>query len=254
MFNYTWRLLATAISFALFGVGGLLISLVAIPIGFLMTGVGRERFAKRVVHYTFRLFTGTMRVLGLQTFSGDDLHLLRLPGQIVIANHPTLIDVVYLIAMIPNADCIVKSRLLANPFMRGSIRFAGYIANDDPEQVIELAAASLAAGNSLIIFPEGTRSRRRQPLSFLRGAANIAVRTKSDLRPVVISCNPLTLGKDEKWYQIPEKPFHYHLSVRSIMSIDPFLNDEYTVSARKLTHNLQSYFTAESNWNETTGT
>ena len=86
--------------------------------------------------------------------------------------------------------------------------------------------------------------------TFFRGAANIAARTHSDVRPVVISCEPLTLGKEEKWYQIPERRFHYHMKVDKSLDIDPYLQQSATIAARKLTHDLQSYFSLETNWNE----
>jgi len=134
--------------------------------------------------------------------------------------------------------------------MRGTIQFAGFISNDDPELVIEQAAASLSRGNSLIIFPEGTRSKRREPLHFHRGAANIAIRTGTDLRPVIISCTPLTLGKEDKWFEIPATKFHYHLNVRDALSVDTFTGEADTIAARKLTQYLETYFNTETHWNE----
>jgi len=248
--NYFWRLVATAICFSLFGLGGLVISLVALPISLCLDGSQHEKFAKKLVRLTFFCFVHIMRMLGVLSFSSENLEALKIRRQLIIANHPTLVDIVFLIALIPSADCIIKSDLLRNPFMRGAIRFAGFISNDDPELVIEQAAASLARGNSLIIFPEGTRSKRCESLYFLRGAANIAVRTRTDLRPVIISCNPLTLGKEDKWYEIPPTKFHYNLCVRDTLSVDAFLGEENSIASRKLTQDLETYFNTESHWNE----
>jgi hypothetical protein len=44
---------------------------------------------------------------------------LQRDGLLVLANHPTLIDVVCLISLLPNADCVVKRAVACNPFMRG---------------------------------------------------------------------------------------------------------------------------------------
>jgi hypothetical protein len=93
----------------------------------------------------------------------------------VLANHPTLIDVVFLISLLPNADCVVK-RVACNPFMRGPVRAAGYISNDDGAGLVDDCIAAVRAGGSLVIFPEGTRSVPGQPPRLQRGAANIAVR------------------------------------------------------------------------------
>lgn len=248
--NYFWRLIATAISFSLFGLGGLVISLVALPFSLCLDGSQHKKFAKKLVRRAFFCFVHIMRILGVLSFSSENLEVLKTRRQLIIANHPTLLDIVFLIAMVPSADCIIKSDLLRNPFMRGAIRFASFISNDDPELVIEQAVASLARGNSLIIFPEGTRSKRCESLHFRRGAANIAVRTRVDLRPVIISCSPLTLGKEDKWYEIPPTKVHYHMCVRDTLAVDAFLGEANTIAARKLTQYLETYFNTESLWNE----
>jgi len=105
-----------------------------------------------------RGFVGLMRGLGVLDYRLHDCERLQRPGLLVLANHPTLIDVVFLLALIPHADCVVKGRLARNPFTRGPIRAAGYITNEEPQGVLEAAGASLARGNALILFPEGTRS------------------------------------------------------------------------------------------------
>jgi 1-acyl-sn-glycerol-3-phosphate acyltransferase len=225
-----------------------------IPISLLLPHDKREVFAKKLIQLTFKSFVIIMWLLGVLRYKVEGFDKFEEAGQLVIANHPTLIDIVFLIAMIPNADCIVKSRLLSNPFMLGAIRFAGYIANDDPEAVIELSAQSLARGNNLIIFPEGTRSKRNEPLRLLRGAANIAVRTQHNLRPVIIDSDPLTLGKGEKWYWVPGKRVQYFMSVRDELHIRPYLLLERWKASRKLTEYLESYFSMESRWNERAGT
>jgi hypothetical protein len=40
----------------------------------------------------------------------------------IIANHPSLIDVVFLIGLVRQANCVVKQSLWENPFTRGPVR------------------------------------------------------------------------------------------------------------------------------------
>jgi len=246
--NSYWRLFATGFSFLMFGLGGIILPWLAIPLLYLLPGgaLQRERRAKALIHYAFRLFVELMRGLGVLTYSVADRDRLNQPGQLIFANHPSLIDVVFLIAFIKRADCVVKASLLNNPFMRGAIKVAGFIANDDPEQVISLAEASLQRGNSLIIFPEGTRSTPGQPIAMQRGAANIALRSDNDVTPVVITCQPTTLTKELKWYQIPERRTHFTLSLRPNIAVQDFQQKTATPrAARKLTLFLEHYFTQE---------
>ncbi|NRA40350.1 MAG: 1-acyl-sn-glycerol-3-phosphate acyltransferase [Planctomycetes bacterium] len=244
--NKFWRIIATGISFSVFGIGGLLGSVSVIPFLYLFSWSQetRARRTKLIIHYAFRMFIEMMRILGMLTYSVQDRELLNKPGRLILANHPSLIDVVFLMAFIKRADCIVKSSLLQNPFMRLPINTAGYIANDDPERVIELAAASLARGNSLIVFPEGTRTTPGEPLLMKRGAANVALRTDHDVSPVIIRCDPPAFTKGIQWYEVPEIRFHYSMCVQSNVKIDEFQQASTpSMAARRLTQFLEQYFT-----------
>jgi len=69
---------------------------------------------------------------GRNDLRNSRLEKLNRPGQLIIANHPTLVDIVFLISRVKQANCIVKQKLWHNPFMRGPILNAGYISNGDP--------------------------------------------------------------------------------------------------------------------------
>lgn len=244
--NRLWRQLATGFSFLIFGVGGLVLTLIVMPASLLIVdGPRRERLVKYLIHRCFRLFTGMMAKLGVLTVEFHHLERLDRPGQLVIANHPTLIDVVFLISFMPRADCVVKSSLLRNPFTRGPVKAARYIANDDPDAVIKAAGESFARGNSLIVFPEGTRTTPSQKIELQRGAANIAIRTGQNLRPVTIECAPLTLTKNTPWYRVPERRFHMKFQVGDELDISPFLKGKPSVMSRQLTVTIKDYFTRE---------
>jgi 1-acyl-sn-glycerol-3-phosphate acyltransferase len=248
MINKLWRILATGLSFSIFGLGGIVLTITAVPILYLLPSSERQREqrAKRLIHYAFRAFMETMKFLGIMTYHIEDIEKLNRPGQLILANHPTLIDIVFLIGFIKQADCVVKSSLIRNPFTKGPVRAANYIANDSSEKVMQLAAQSLQRGNSLIIFPEGTRTTQGKDLNMQRGAANIALRCKHPIVPVILNCTPSTLTKELSWYQVPDKPFHISLKLNPEMSIEEFQKEPKTsLAARRLTRFLENYFTME---------
>src|SRR5690606_19317359 len=212
---YWWRLIATALSFSLFGIGGVLLRIVVFPLLALLPGdaLVRRTRARAVVSRTFYWFVQFMFRSGVLTYEVEGAERLGRPGQMVIANHPSLIDVVVLIAFIRDANCVVKQSLWDNPSMRGPIRAAGYISNSGSLDMLDEAAGALQEGQTLIVFPEGTRTTPGQPPEFHRGAAAIAVRGASVVTPVVISVTPTTLTKAEPWYGIPSRRFHFRLRV-----------------------------------------
>jgi len=191
-----------------------------------------------------------MSLLGIFDFDiyADSNKLAKANGIIVVANHPTLIDVVVLLSMLPNADCIVKQSLFRNPFLKGVVSAAGYIQNKlDVKALIHSCDLSLKSGNTLIIFPEGTRTEKNGRIKLLRGAFNIALRCECDLLPVIINCNPSTLTKSERWYEIPKYKAQFSIRVGELVESRRFRRREinFAISARRLTKHLEEYFIKE---------
>ena len=245
--SYLCRWIGTALSFSLFGLGGLLIPVIGIPIIYLLPGTAkqRERKAKRMIQFLFKSFIGFMRFFGVLTYELRGIEKLE-EAQLVLANHPTLIDIIFLISLIPNANCVVKGKLVTNPFTRGPVKTAGYIINDGSVDVVAAAGESFRKGQVLIVFPEGTRTTPGKPLSFQRGSANIAIRTGTDITPVMIDCDPLSLTKNSPWYRIPPKSMHFQIQVNDKFEVGEFTNDcPPSIGARKLTRDLCEYFKKE---------
>jgi 1-acyl-sn-glycerol-3-phosphate acyltransferase len=184
--------------------------------------------------------------MGVLTYQISGLEKLK-DAKLILANHPSLIDIVFLISFVPNASCVVKEKLLRNPFMWGAVKAAGYIVNNEhADEVIANATAVFNKGYSLIIFPEGTRTTPNHAVKLKRGAANIAVRTGVDITPVIIDCTPTALTKEDSWYSIPDKCVHFQIKVNDKIDISQYLGgDAPSKAARKLTKDLSSYFNKE---------
>jgi 1-acyl-sn-glycerol-3-phosphate acyltransferase len=244
-----WRVCATGISFLMFGIGGLLLRVLVFP---LLTLIVRERtlrvtVARTIIRWTFRSFVGLMRALGVLRYEIIGLEKLERGGLLILANHPTLIDTVFLMAFVRRADCIVKSHLWNNPFTSGPVRAAGYISNEGGSELVEECIASLRAGNNLIIFPEGTRTPACGAITLKRGAANIAIRGARAVTPVLIRCQPPTLGKGEKWWRVPARHAQFRIEVRDDIDVARFTSFGATevMAVRHLTDHLQQFFTEE---------
>lgn len=244
--NRYWRVIATGISFTTFGIGGLVLRLLFFPLLTLCIPQQQKRikYARRIIQLAFRLFIELMRRLGVLRYEVRGLSQLSNKGLLILANHPTLIDTVFLMAFVQQANCIVKTKLWDNPFTHGPVRAAGYIRNESGPNLIQDCIASLHQGNNLIIFPEGTRTPRHGTMTFKRGAANIAVHGLRDVTPVIIRCKPLTLCKGEKWWQVPPTIPHFSIEVQQDIKIQDFVSATVnkTLAVRRLTNYLQHYF------------
>jgi 1-acyl-sn-glycerol-3-phosphate acyltransferase len=247
-FNRVWRWFGTAFSFFLFGLGGLLLTCLVFPLLAIYPmkekGVKQQRMQK-TVQLCFRLFIKCMSSLGVLSYEIIDADKLK-DTKLILANHPSLLDVVFLISLVPNACCVVKGRLTKNIFLRGPIKAAGYIINSDSNTLIAASKESMSLGNALIIFPEGTRTTADSDLVFKRGAANIAIRCEAPVTPVVIRCTPTTLTKNDRWYQVPNKKVHFRIQVNEQLPID-YLSADIAVSkkVRQFNSDLKKYYTKE---------
>jgi 1-acyl-sn-glycerol-3-phosphate acyltransferase len=245
--RYIWALFAAALAFACFGIGGVLLGLFGFPLLALCIRDPRQRqlWARRVVQRTFAVFIALMRGMGLLSYEIHGLERLNRRGLLILANHPSLIDIVFLGALVKNSDCVVRSGLANNIFTRGPIRAAGYIRNDGGAELLGACIASLRNGSNLIIFPEGTRTRPGQPMKMQRGAAQIAVRMPCDVTPVAITCVPAGLNKGSPWWHAAKHRLHFSIHVGEDIAVMPFIRgapDEPGLAARQLTAYLVDYF------------
>lgn len=241
-----WRVFGTGVSFVAVGMGGVFIfPLLNLAIHKRQL---RSKLARQVIRFTFRCIVGLMRIMGVFRYEITGIERLNRNGLLILANHPTLIDIVFLMAFVKRADCIVKSGLWRNPFMHSTIAAAAYVRNDDHGiQLIEDCIAAIRRGGNLIIFPEGTRTPSDGSIMLKRGAANIAVRGLCDITPVLIRCAPPMLAKGEKWWRLPFHPSHFTIEVKEDIAVQPFIARAGSdlLAVRHLTDHLQDYFTKE---------
>src|SRR5687768_15921084 len=97
---YVWRLLMTGLSFSLFGLGAVVVGVVLLPLVRIIPA-SRERKrhrARAVMSGALRLFIAIACRSGAITYDFRGKERLGLPGQLILANHPSLIDVVFLLA------------------------------------------------------------------------------------------------------------------------------------------------------------
>lgn len=246
-----WRQFATGLCFVVFGLVGILFGLTVFPLACLSTrdpGTAKRR-AQWIVWRWFHTFSHLMRVVGVISWEIHGADKLRTRGQLIIANHPTLIDVVLLIGHIPQVDCIVKEALFRNPFTRFPITWAGYIGNGSgsgapPTKLVEDCAATLKAGNSLLIFPEGTRSVPGLPIHIPHGTARIALAAGVPVLPVTIRCEPIMLSKRVPWHRVPERPGHFVIEVGDAYDVGHYLREapNSAIAARRLSQEWVRYF------------
>lgn len=244
-----WRKFGTGLCFALYGVVGWLGGLTVLPLIMLWPGSAakRERCIRALVSLSFRWLLALIAALRLGHVEIKGRHWLdQADGKLLVANHPMYLDVVALVSLLPQADCVIKRAMWRNPLYRRFVKAIGYISNSGSADLVDDGVASLRRGRTLILFPEGTRSTPGAPLSFSRGAAQVAVRSHSDVLPVVIRCEPLALGKGQAWHDVPDRPWRLQLHVcppKTLSELGWRQGMPYGVAARHVSRAMEDFFT-----------
>jgi 1-acyl-sn-glycerol-3-phosphate acyltransferase len=246
--NVGWRLFATGMSFVVFGICGLLFSILAYPLTRLWPhAASRQRAVTTVIHWFFRALVAELQWTGVMELDLTGVARLRANGPaIVVANHPTYLDVVVLLSLVPSACCVVKNAHWGNPCFWGIVRAAAYVSNADPVEFVADCSRQLAAGNTMIIFPEGSRSPAPNRLhAFSRGFAYIALDADAPIVPVLMNCDPPAFTKQMRWYHVPPQPFRISVNVLDPVGVGHLAvqDDPPALAARSVTHAIEKHIT-----------
>ena len=133
---------------------------------------------------------------------------------VVVANHPTQLDVVAVGACLGLASTIVKSRVFRRRLVRPMLVGAGMLEGPGTDpisvgRVIEDGVQRLRDGMRIYVFPEGSRSLPEGLRPFGRVAFEIACRAGVPLVTLGIRCRPVYLSREVPLF-CPPSPMPRH--------------------------------------------
>lgn len=169
---------------------------------------------RSVIARAYRVFWAAASFSGMMRIEADCLDALRDErGLIFVANHPTMLDALLLVARLPRSACIMKADLMRNIFLGAGARLARYIRNDSARTMVRLAVDDLRSGGQLVIFPEGTRTVTPPLNTFRPGVTLIAKLAQAPIQTVFIDTDTPYLGKGWPLWRVPPLPIVFRLSL-----------------------------------------
>ena len=243
IFSYTYFCISKIVAIVCFGLGAIILGLFVFPFIRLFT-LHKKDFgiiARAYVSHTFRVFLGNLNLCKTSMLHVEDKQAFRqIHSKVIIANHPSLLDFVYIMSLVPNSTCIVRGSLTKTP-LRGVIKQA-YITNTTEFDDVLVECKKLTdKGCNVIIFPEGTRSPRIGRNNYKKGAARIALYCGCDVQPLFIGgSDKYGLGKhDPLWSYNHVERYLYDIKMLPVIKIDQFKELSDTIAAKHLTEEME---------------
>ncbi len=119
---------------------------------------------------------------------------------VMVANHLSLLDILVLFRLFAHFKWVSKIENFRVPLIGWNMSLNGYIKlrRGDRESVVRMMRAceeTLAAGSSIMMFPEGTRSPSGRMRAFKPGAFELALRARRPILPIVLEGTAHALPK-----------------------------------------------------------
>jgi 1-acyl-sn-glycerol-3-phosphate acyltransferase len=110
---------------------------------------------------------------------------------VMVSNHQSGADILVLFKLYSHYKWVAKQSLFYYPFIGWNMWLNGYISivrsrGRSKLQMMDKAANAVRAGNSVLLFPEGTRTRDGKIQTFKTGAFRLALDTQSPILPIAI--------------------------------------------------------------------
>ncbi|MGQ9795716.1 lysophospholipid acyltransferase family protein [Desulfosoma sp.] len=138
-----------------------------------------------------------------------DVHgLERLNPQrpvVYAANHQSWFDIFAILGKLPvQFRWLAKEELFRIPILGHAMRLIGYVPIDRSDrkkafQSLDEASRRVREGTSIVIFPEGTRSRDGVLQPFKKGGIILAIQSGQPIVPIALSGSHKILSKGSRW-------------------------------------------------------
>ncbi len=185
------------ISFAYFGLGGLLMSFLSVLVRIIPGNRQKKMLAWR---WLMSKYMGSVLYTNLfvrKKVNNPHGERFEKPA-VIIANHTSFLDILAVGMLSPKVIYLVSDWVYRSPVFGKAVRAAGfYPVSSGIEGGVGHLREKIEQGYSLVVFPEGTRSTTNQIQRFHKGAFYLADHFQIDVLPVLIHGNSEALPKGD---------------------------------------------------------
>ncbi|MDB5146069.1 MAG: methyltransferase protein, partial [Mucilaginibacter sp.] len=156
--------------------------------------------SKFIYHYILSKFARSMMyiMINVKKRIYDSQHANFSEPAVIISNHQSFLDILSIAMLHPKLIFLTNNWVWNSPIFGTVARMADfYPVAQGAENSIELLAARVKHGYSIVVFPEGTRSVDGDIKRFHKGAAYLAEQLSIDILPIVVHGTGYTMTKGD---------------------------------------------------------
>lgn len=226
------RSFITVISFFIFGIGAIILNFLIFP--FIKNN---KQLCSYIIQRLWKFFIG-MLVL-LRMIKLDIKKLGKIENKVIAVTHPSFLDIVILMSLIPSSTCFVKKELAHNPILKNLISSI-FITNEvEVEELKEQSKRMLDSGFNVIIFPSGIRHRKNEYPKIKKGAALVALNSGKNIVPIRMFSSEDFLFINQPFYASGEKTVVFEIEECEEIDITKYNDCSEIVQKREITKEIR---------------
>ena len=226
------RSILAVFCFFIFGIGAVILNFLLFP--FIKNN---KELCSDIIHNTWRFFVNLMMFLKL--FRLDVKKLEKIENKVIVSTHPSFIDIVILIALIPRSTCFVKKELAHNPILKNLVTSI-FITNEvELDELKSESKKMLDMGFNVIIFPSGIRHRRDEFPKIRKGASLVALNAGKNIVPVKVFSDRDFLFINQPFYAVSDRCVNFEIEQMREINIADFIGESEIITKQRLTHKIE---------------
>lgn len=231
------RSLLMVISFAVFGISSLFVGVIVFPIIKLLVKDTDKRLDifSKTVYRSWNKFVKLVQFIKLIRLDVENIENLQsIKNSVIVSTHPSYIDVLIILSLVPKTTCYVAPRLTQNKFFKKIVESMFLISGKSLEELQDDSRYMFDHGFNILIFPSGIRHKKNEQPKIRKGASLIAINSKKDVVPIIMSTSFDFLQIGQPFYDAGSEPVIYDIKCGSPIKIDEILKNNDEVNQRKI--------------------
>lgn len=226
------RSILAVFCFFIFGIGAVILNFLLFP--FIKNN---KELCSDIIHYIWKFFVNLM--MWLKLFRLDIKKLGKIKNKVIVSTHPSFIDIVILIALIPRSTCFVKKELAHNPILKNLVTSI-FITNEvELEELKSESKKMLDRGFNVIIFPSGIRHRRDEFPKIRKGASLVALNAGKNIVPVRMFSDRDFLFINQPFYAVSDRCVNFEIEQMREINIADFIGESEIITKQRLTNKIE---------------